>query len=519
MKPRRCQIAVIGSGFAGSLAAMIAHQLGFSTVLIERGRHPRFVIGESSTPLANLLLEEIADQYRLPFLRPLSKWGSWQKTLPRIGCGLKRGFTFYQHEFDRAFGPDPERRRQLLVGASPNEAVADTHWYRPDFDWFLVEHAKKLGVDYWDETHLGSAKEEADGVRLFGTRHDEVFEISAGLVMDATGPRGFLHHALGLPEKRLPSFPATQALYSHFEGVGKLTDDFLIGGAKPPYPPEQAAVHHVFPGGWIWVLKFNNGLTSAGVAATGAIADAFHFAEGEPAWRRLLSRLPSLEEIFHSSQAAAPFAHSPRLSFQSGVVTGAHWLLLPHAAGFVDPLLSTGFPLSLLGISRIGCLLKTNRQTPKSQQLLSEYADVTTLELEAAARLVGALYATMNQFDLFRELSLLYFVAASYSETARRLGKPQLADSFLLCRHPIFGQRLRAFCEAATNHDFTRMAAVELSGQIRESLKPFDLAGLTDSSRHPWYPAQTSDLLANAWKVGADAGAVREMLKRGGWAV
>lgn len=63
------QIAVVGSGFAGSLTAMIAHRLGLSTVLIERGRHPRFVIGESSTPLANLLLEEIADEYDLPWVR------------------------------------------------------------------------------------------------------------------------------------------------------------------------------------------------------------------------------------------------------------------------------------------------------------------------------------------------------------------------------------------------------------------------------------------------------------------
>ena len=160
MSREHFQIAVIGSGFAGSLAAMSAHQLGFSTVLIERGRHPRFAIGESSTPLANLLLEEIADDFDLPFLRPLSKWGTWQKQLPQIACGLKRGFTFYQHEFDRSFAPDAERRRQLLVGASPNEEVADTHWYRPDFDQNLVQHAQTLGVTYWDETCLTGAERE-----------------------------------------------------------------------------------------------------------------------------------------------------------------------------------------------------------------------------------------------------------------------------------------------------------------------------------------------------------------------
>ena len=78
-------LAIIGSGFAGSLMAMIARRLGRSVVLLERGTHPRFAIGESSTPLANLLIEELARRYDLPRLAPLSKWGSWQKAYPEIG--------------------------------------------------------------------------------------------------------------------------------------------------------------------------------------------------------------------------------------------------------------------------------------------------------------------------------------------------------------------------------------------------------------------------------------------------
>ncbi|PYK59479.1 MAG: FAD-dependent oxidoreductase, partial [Verrucomicrobia bacterium] len=127
-------IAVVGSGFGGSLMAMIARRLGRSVILLERGRHPRFVIGESSTPLANLLLEELARRYELPRLLPLTKWGTWQKVYPHLGCGLKRGFTFYHHQFGQPFAADPKRRDQLLVAASPRDEIADTHWYRPDFD-------------------------------------------------------------------------------------------------------------------------------------------------------------------------------------------------------------------------------------------------------------------------------------------------------------------------------------------------------------------------------------------------
>ena len=69
---------------------------GRSVVLLERGRHPRFAIGESSTPLANLLLEELADRYDLPRLRAAVEVGHLAAdAIPRSACGLKRGFTFF----------------------------------------------------------------------------------------------------------------------------------------------------------------------------------------------------------------------------------------------------------------------------------------------------------------------------------------------------------------------------------------------------------------------------------------
>ena len=81
-------VAVIGSGFAGSLTALALRRLGRRVVLVERGQHPRFAIGESSTPLANLLLEELADRYGLPGVRVFSKWGTWQRARPRAGRSL-----------------------------------------------------------------------------------------------------------------------------------------------------------------------------------------------------------------------------------------------------------------------------------------------------------------------------------------------------------------------------------------------------------------------------------------------
>ena len=79
-------VAIVGSGFAGALMALALRSRGRTVVLVERGRHPRFAIGESSTPLANLLIEELADTYNLPQIRAFSKLGTWQRSHPQIGA-------------------------------------------------------------------------------------------------------------------------------------------------------------------------------------------------------------------------------------------------------------------------------------------------------------------------------------------------------------------------------------------------------------------------------------------------
>ena len=140
-------LAIVGSGFGGSILAMIARRLGYRVMLLERGRHPRFAIGESASPLAGVLIEQLADRYDLPRLRPLSAFGTWQRAYPDVVCGLKRGFTYFKHETGRRYGPTPDRSNQLLVAASPNDELSDTHWLRSDVDHFLVREAIALGAD------------------------------------------------------------------------------------------------------------------------------------------------------------------------------------------------------------------------------------------------------------------------------------------------------------------------------------------------------------------------------------
>ena len=496
-------LAIVGSGFGGSLLAMIARRLGRSVVLLDRDRHPRFAIGESSTPLANLLLEELATRYDLPRLLPLAKWGTWQSAYPEIACGLKRGFSFYHHTFDRPFTARPDHGDQLLVAASPHDAISDTHWHRADFDHFLVREAERLGAVFYDQVALDRL---TPGWELEGTRNGRRLAVRARFLVDATGPCGFLHRALRLPEAPFPNLPATEGLYAHFEGVRRL-DSFLTMDGTPPYPVDDAALHHVFDGGWIWVLRFNNGITSAGAAVTAALARELNLAEGAPAWHRLLSRLPTVSEHLAGAEAVTPFVHRRPLAFRSARFTGERWAMLPSAAGFIDPLLSTGFPLTLLGVARLAEALERGLE-----ERLPAYEEETAQALEAAERLVAALYANFDDFPLFTALSLLYFAAASFTETARRLGKPHLAGAFLLSDHPWFGPRARSCCERAL-----KSRNPELVEEIHRVIEPIDVAGLGNRRRRNWFPVAAEDLLAAAGKLEATPEEIRALLRRSGF--
>jgi len=83
---QRCTVAVVGSGFAGSLLARVLAVLGHDVVLLERGTHPRFAIGESTTPLANLSLERLARRYGLEDCYHLAAHGRWLEHLRAKGA-------------------------------------------------------------------------------------------------------------------------------------------------------------------------------------------------------------------------------------------------------------------------------------------------------------------------------------------------------------------------------------------------------------------------------------------------
>ncbi len=513
-------LAIIGSGFSGSLLAMIARRAGRSVMLLDRGAHPRFAIGESTSPLMNLVIEQLADRYDLPRLKPLATWGEWQRTYPQVVGGLKRGSTYFKHEPNAQYRTAPDRSNQLLVSACLNNEAADTHWLRSDVDYFLLREAIASGADFLDQTDLNAIELANGGATLRGGRRGQTMKLRARLVVDASGPRGFLSRALGLGEKRFDDFPATQALYSHFIGVHRCDamPDYEVAGVPPntPYPMDDAAVHHVFDGGWMWALRFNNGVTSAGIVVTEWMAKELKLSEGEAAWRRFLARFPSIAAQFADARAIREFTWAPHLPYAAEVAAGDGWAMLPSAAAFVDPLFGPGMPMTALGVERLGRLLEENFGENELNERLREYGRATLVEADHTADFIAGCYAAFPRFELFTSLSMVYFAAAGYCEMARRLGRNHLAQSFMAVDRPAFADATSRLSRTLRHDD--RFDSALFAAQVKQKIACLNVAGLCDRRKRNWYDVDLDDVIACAEKLEITSDEMRRFLLTANWA-
>jgi tetracycline 7-halogenase / FADH2 O2-dependent halogenase len=209
-RPGHYDVAILGSGFGGAILARTLCRQKKKVLLIERGRHPRFALGESSTPLASLSLERLAARYRLPDLGYLAAHGRWMQHLPHLRRGLKRGFTFFAHKRGQPYQNSPANENRLMVAASPNEWVADSHWLRRDVDDHLVRRAVEEGVDYFDRTVIEDLEVTDRGVHLVAHAEESgLHHFSADYVVDASGPGGALARKLEIASRTEPSAPTS----------------------------------------------------------------------------------------------------------------------------------------------------------------------------------------------------------------------------------------------------------------------------------------------------------------------
>ena len=508
-------IAVIGSGFAGSLFAMICRRLGFSVVLLEKGSHPRFAIGESTSPLSNLILEELSDRYHIPEIRPLSTYGTWKKTHAHLRCGSKRGFSFFAHTPGKRFADDASHQNQLLVAASPNADLGDMHWHRSDVDQFYMTLACQYGVTYFDNADVTSIESRQNGrERLTFARDGDDTVIDARFIIDASGTRGCLSKLLRIPEEKFKNYPNTRTVFSHFSGVqpcASLSDYKSVTSA--PYPVDDAAVHHVFPGGWMWVLKISDTITSAGFSLLPGTFPEIEVGMGPESWAALLAKFPSIAEQFAHANNIMPFMQSSHLPYRTNNAVGDRWALLPSAAAFVDPLFSTGIPLTLLGIERLAKTLEAGLDAASLPAQLKDYEYNILADADQVAFFIRACFASFENFAQFRSLSMFYFASASYTEMCRRLNAPVTQRGFLARENTAFNEVMERCCRTVIDDP-----CANIEQQVIAGVETLNVAGLAHQAKNHWYDVDLQDVVAGSHKLGLSEATVRRVIGTAAWA-
>lgn len=502
-----CEVVIVGSGFAGSLLARVLAVLGYDVVLLERGTHPRFAIGESSTPLSNLSLERLGIRYGLADCFRLATHGRWLAHFPELRRGLKRGFSYYRHHPGQAFanrGLDSER---LLVAASPDDSLADTHWLRADVDHHFVREAVAAGVDYRDCVELTQAEFTADAVQLTGSRNGTPFALRANFLVDASGPGGFLERQLSMPSSLERTETRAAIVFSHFEGV-RLMCDVASGLPAGPYPDDWAAVHHLIDEGWMYSLRFDDGVTSAGFLLTPrgmASLGASNATDAAALWRTLLDRYPTLARAFAEATPLMPVQFRPMIQHRLARAAGARWALLPHAYAFVDPLFSTGIAWGLRAVERLALAFESamgQRRVPDADTL-ARYDSALSAEADQIDRVVAGAYEAMAHFDLFAAHAMLYFATVSFAEASQRLsadasvawsGFLGVGDSVLerLPREALERLRHITRCRGEAGTADERRVFAEW---VARAIEPRNIAGLADTARRNLYPVDLDALI------------------------
>ena len=104
--------------------------------------------------------------------------------------------------------------------------------------------------------------------------------------------------------------------------------------------------------------------------------------------------------------------------------------------------------------------------------------------------------------------SMFNFVAASYSEMARRLASARTPRGFLCGDSDAFTSALNRLSPATTS-------AAEIEGYEREvasAVAAWNIAGLSDPQKRNWYPVDLEDTIRGAQKLGLTPQQVREGL-------
>jgi FADH2 O2-dependent halogenase len=315
-------------------------------------------------------------------------------------CGLKESFGFIYHRPDS--NQDPSECIELTNTVMTNP---ESHLFRQDIDARLLAIAIHHGANIEPHTNVTDFDFDDDGVTV---KSDSGQTWRCRFVIDASGFRSPLARKLDLREQPTRLRHHARSLFTHMVDVPTYDDVVFPRGAHGNRVAwNRGTLHHVFEGGWIWVIPFNNhtlsrnSLTSVGLSVDPRIHPKPD-CPPEEEFRKMISRFPEINSQFASSRAVRQWVSTDRLQYSSTRTVGYRWCLSAHAAGFVDALFSRGLTDTLDGVHALGWrLLDALREDDFSVGRFEPVHQIEQARLANNDALVASAYTSFQNYDLF----------------------------------------------------------------------------------------------------------------------
>lgn len=309
---KRTDVAIIGAGPSGSVAAALLRQRGWQVCVLERQHFPRFSIGESLLPYCMEILEEAG------LLQAVNEAGFQVKN----GAAFTWGDRNTTIDFRDKFTPGPGTTFQVQ---------------RARFDQILIQEAEKKGA----EVHFGHTVTNLDftdeqATLSVSTDQEQSYTLQARFVLDASGYGRVLPRLLNL--ERPSTFPLREAWFTHIQD--NISDpDFDREKIVIATHPRDRAI-------WLWLIPFSQGRCSIGV-----VGEPSHLAMNgrEPLvfLQDMTREIPRLKQLLDNATWDTPV--NPLRGYSANVTSlyGPRYALLGNAAEFLDPVFSSGVTIAM----------------------------------------------------------------------------------------------------------------------------------------------------------------------------
>lgn len=313
-----CDLLVIGGGPAGTTAAALLSQRDWRVILLERGHHPRFHIGESLLPMNLPIFQELGILDQVAALG-VHKPGA-DFTAPEEGA------TPHSFTFDRALRNSPPHAYQVR---------------RDQFDQLLFENCIAKGVTALQGTCAKSVTLNENGRHRVTVEHPDgsITAIVCKYLIDASGQQTLL--ASQQKWRVRNKNHASAAMFAHFSGIQQ----------NPGDRQGNISIYWI-PAGWIWMIPLPDGNTSVG-----AVCRPEYLKKRTTRQEDFLLATVRQSAAAAKRMSTAKFASDVQVaanySYYSTQQTGPGFALVGDAFAFIDPVFSSGVYLAMSSASSV----------------------------------------------------------------------------------------------------------------------------------------------------------------------